>query len=444
MTVTDSSVALGSPWPQTARRAADGQLEIGGVSLPSLAERYGTPLYIFDEQTVRDTARMFRTAFTAAYPHSKVVYAGKAFLAAALVRILREEGLGLDVVSGGELFTALRAGMPASEISLHGNNKTPRELGEALAAGIGQIVIDNDYEISLLEALTADRAAPAPVMIRLNPEVDVHTHRKISTGMTGSKFGFPIRDGQAEAAVVRILASPGLRLVGLHAHIGSQLFDAEATLASIETLLDFAAKMSEIHGFVLEHLSPGGGFGIAHSVANEPPTIESWAELIGAAVRNGCAVRNLPEPILTVEPGRALIGPAGVALYTVGSRKALPGIRTYVSVDGGMADNIRPSLYDAPYTAALANRIGSNAPEVITIAGKYCESGDVLIENISLPGLEPGDLLAIPAAGAYTLAMASNYNLAPRPAVVLVNNGQARVIQRRETYDDMMRRDVDN
>jgi len=435
---------LGPPWPVTACRTPDGVLQIGGVTVPDLVERYGSPIYVYDEAALRWAARTFRDAFAAAYPHSRVVYAGKAFLATALVRILREEGLGLDVVSGGELYVGLRGGMPPGAISLHGNNKSPRELGEAVAAGIGGIVIDNAWEISVLEALTARREAPFPVMMRLNPGVDVHTHRKISTGTADSKFGFPIADGQAAAAVECILDVPSLRLTGFHAHVGSQLFDTGATLAAIEELLDFAVAMRNRHGFVLEHLSPGGGFGIASTDSDTPPDPAAWTEAIGSAVRTGCADRGLPLPVLTVEPGRAIVGPAGVAVYTAGSRKEIPGVRTYVSVDGGMADNIRPALYGATYTATLANRSGAGPEEPVTIAGKYCESGDILIERVSLPPLEPGDLIAIPAAGAYTLAMASNYNYAPRPAVVMVRDGTSRVIRRRETYDDLLRCDIDS
>lgn len=437
-----TSDIMDAPWPKTARRAPDGLLEIGGVAVMELARRYGTPLYVFDETTLREAARRFRDAFAGAYPRSRVVYAGKAFLTTALVRILHEEGLGLDVVSGGELFVGLRGGMPPAEISLHGNNKSPRELGEALAADIGKIVIDNEHEISLLDDMTRARPEPFPVMIRLNPGVDVHTHKKISTGIADSKFGFPMDDGQAEAAVERILAAPGLRLTGLHAHVGSQLFDTEAPVAAIDALLDLAVKMRARHGFVLEDLSPGSGFGIAYTDADRPPTPGEWADVIGAAVSAGCTGRGLPLPILTVEPGRAIVGPAGVAVYTIGSSKVIPGVRTYHSVDGGMADNIRPSLYDATYTAALANRRGDAPEQTVTLAGKYCESGDILIEHASLPPLEPGDLMAIPAAGAYTMAMASNYNFAPRPVVILVGEGRSRVIRRRETYDDLVRCDI--
>ena len=438
-----TSNVMGIPWPVTTRRRPDGAIEVGGVPLPDLIRRYGSPLYVYDEATLRDAARGFRDAFTTAYPRSRVVYAGKAFLSTALVRILHEEGLGLDVVSGGELFVGLRGGMPPAEISMHGNNKSPQELGEALAAGIGKIVIDNDYEISVLGDLTRNRPEPFPVMIRLNPGVDVHTHRKISTGTADSKFGFSIVDGQAALAAARILGEPDLRLTGFHAHVGSQLFDSEATIAAIDEILDFAAAMNDRHGFVLEQLSPGGGFGIAYTESDEPPDRQTWAKVIGSAVSEGCARRGLPLPIVTVEPGRAIIGPAGVAVYTVGSSKEIADVRTYVSVDGGMADNIRPSLYDATYTAARANRAGDTPHRSVTIAGKYCESGDVLIDNVSLPALRPGDLVAIPGAGAYTLAMASNYNFATRPAVVMVRNGKARVIRRRETYDDLVRCDID-
>jgi diaminopimelate decarboxylase len=408
-----------------------------------LATKYGTPLYVFDEASIRGAAREFRDAFAAAYPKSRVVYAGKAFLSTTLVGMLHEEGIGLDVVSGGELYIGLRGGMPPEQISLHGNNKSPKELREALAAGCGKIVVDNDYEISLLEDITANLTEPVKVMIRLNPGVDVHTHRKISTGVADSKFGFPIGDGQAEAAVARLMAAPGLHLTGLHAHVGSQLFDSDANTTAIDELLAFARDMGNRHGFVLEHLSPGGGFGIAYTDDDTPLPTSIWAERLAAAVMSGCERYGLELPVVTIEPGRAIAGPAAVALYTVGATKALAGIRTYVSVDGGMADNIRPALYEARYTAALANRADVRDTQPVTIAGKFCESGDLLIEGVELPNLEPGDLLAIPAAGAYTLSMASNYNAAPRPAVVLAGDGIARVIRRRETYHDLVRTEID-
>jgi len=431
-------------WPAATARTEEGTLTIGGVALTEIAATYGTPTYVYDEATLRTTARAFHDAFTQAYPKARVVYAGKAFLTTALVRIIAEERLGLDVVSGGELFVGLHAGMPAHEISLHGNNKSRTELAEAIDAGIGKIVVDNLHEIDLLAALTAGRTEPVTVLLRLNPGVDVHTHAKISTGVADSKFGLPIADGQAEAAVARIAQIPGLHLAGYHAHVGSQLFDADATTEAISALIAFAADMRATHGVELEQLSPGGGFGIAYVDAETPIPVATWATLIADAVRDACAAHDLPLPTLTVEPGRAIVGPAGIALYEVGSRKDLAGIRTYVSVDGGMADNIRPTLYGATYTAEIANRAGeSDSAEKVTIAGKFCESGDLLIEDIALPRLEAGDLLAIPAAGAYCLAMASNYNLALKPAVVLVRDGAHRLIRRRETYADLLHLDVE-
>ena len=429
-------------WPVTTRRNANGAMEVGGVSLIDIATEFGTPVYVYDERTLRQAARAYRDAFAAAYPKSRIVYAGKAFLTTAIVQILHDEGLGLDVVSGGELAVGLRSGLPPDEITFHGNNKSRQELREALDAGIGLIIVDNEHDIDLLAPLVTGRAVPIRVMLRINPGVDVHTHRKISTGLADSKFGLPVSSGQAEAGVARLAGTPGLDLVGYHAHVGSQLFDPDATVAAIDALLAFAAAMRERHGVEPRHLSPGGGFGIAYVESDRPPGPEVWAAILADAVRAGCDRYSLPLPTLTIEPGRAIIGPAGVALYTVGSIKELPGIRTYVAVDGGMADNIRPSLYDAVYTVEIANREAVGIASNVTIAGKYCETGDVLVEHVDLPPLVPGDLLALPAAGAYCLSMASNYNMALKPAVVLVHGGSARLIRLRETYDDLLRGDV--
>ena len=436
--------ALTDIWPIGTTRNEQGELLIGGVPVSTIAQGYGTPTYIYDANTIRTTARRFREAFASVYPKYRVVYAGKAFLTTALVGMLWDEGLGLDVVSGGELYLGLAAGMPPHEISLHGNNKSRQELTEAIAAGIGKIVIDNEHEIELLADITKGRDTPVTVLLRLNPGVDVHTHEKISTGMSDSKFGLPIVNGQAAHAVARISSIPALHLAGYHAHVGSQLFDSRATIDAIDELLTFAADMRAQYDVELEHLSPGGGFGIAYETSDQPLALESWAQTIAQAVRTGCEARGLQLPTLTVEPGRAIVGPAGVALYEIGASKLLPGIRTYISVDGGMADNIRPSLYDARYSAALANRLSppDEGEQMVTIAGKFCESGDILIEDIQLPELHPGDLLAIPAAGAYCLAMASNYNLALKPAVVLVEEGTHRLIRRRETYADLLRLDL--
>lgn len=443
MTITDIRQAPQGPWPRTATRLPSGEVAIGGVLLTDIADRYGTPTYVFDEATIRGAIRDFVGEFVKRYPRTRVVYAGKALLAPWLVAILRSERIGLDVVSGGELAIGLYGGMPANEISLHGNNKSRQELASAIAAGIGKIIVDNDHEIDLLAELTSDRMKPVTVMIRVNPGVDVHTHHKISTGVADSKFGFPIVDGQAAAAVSRLQKLPGINLVGLHAHVGSQLFESEATTGAIDAMLEFAAEMRAAHGFRLEHFSPGGGFGIAYLNDDEPLPVARWADQLASAIETGCRRHDLDLPTVTIEPGRSIIGPAGVGLYTLGAEKALPGIRTYVSVDGGMADNIRPALYEAQYEAILANRVGNDSdPIPVTIAGKFCESGDILIDTVMLPEPVAGDLLAIPAAGAYTLSMASNYNAAPRPAVVLTREGTATCVRSRETWQDLVKREI--
>jgi diaminopimelate decarboxylase len=430
-------------WPETTRRTAEGSLELGGVAAVELAREFGTPLYVFDEETLRKRARRIRDAFLHAYERSRLVYAGKAYLSPALMRILVEEGIGLDVVSGGEIFAGLRAGVDPSQMIFHGNNKSRTELEEAVAAAVGLIAIDNDLEISLLESVAREAGRNVAVVLRLNPGVDVHTHHKMRTGATDSKFGFPVWDGQAEDAAADICGATGLDLVGYHAHVGSQIFDPTLVARTIGVIMEVAGRVYERWGVIPQIVIPGGGFGVADDASGGDVPVAEWAMAAAMAIERGCRHYGFPLPDLVVEPGRAIIGPAGVALYSVGSRKTVPGVRTYVSVDGGMADNIRPALYGARYAAALANRNPVGAPlQTVTIAGKYCESGDVLIDDVSLPELAAGDLLAVPMAGAYCLAMASNYNLSPRPAAVIVADGRARLIRRRETYDDLLRSDV--
>jgi diaminopimelate decarboxylase len=430
-------------WPKTTRRTAEGSLEFGGVSAVDLAREFGTPLYVFDEETLRMRARSIRDAFLDVYERSRLVYAGKAYLSPALMHILVEEGIGLDVVSGGEIYAGLRAGVDPSRMIFHGNNKSRVELEEAVAAGVGLIAVDNDLEITLLESVARDAGRNVEVVLRLNPGVDVHTHHKMRTGATDSKFGFPVWDGQAEEAVDRLCRSNQLSLVGYHAHVGSQIFDPAIVARTIDVIMEVAGRVRGVWGAVPKVIIPGGGFGVADDASGADVRIDEWANAAAEAIKRGCQHHDFPPPELIVEPGRAIIGPAGVALYSVGSRKTVPGVRTYVSVDGGMADNIRPALYGARYAAALANRDSTGEPmEAVTIAGKYCESGDVLIDNVSLPELDAGDLLAVPMVGAYCLAMASNYNLSPRPAVVMVAHGGARLIRRRESYDDLLRSEV--
>jgi diaminopimelate decarboxylase len=373
---------------------------------------------------------------------SRAVFASKALELPIILNLLAEEGLGIDVVSGGELFVALRSGVDPHVITFHGNNKSAQELQEAIDAGIELIAVDNLHELDMLDALTQGRPDPVSILLRLNPGIDVHTHDKIATGVLDSKFGFPLWTRDAEIAVKRVLEISGLELRGFHCHLGSQLFDEKAAELAIEKIVAFAAEMHRSYGVVTDVVSPGGGMGISYVKKMPEMDIVEWMGATADALERSCALAQIPQPSLVFEPGRWIVGPAGVALYRVGSRRDIEGVRRYVSVDGGMADNIRPTLYDAVYTAELANRADGETRETVTISGKYCESGDVLIRDIDLPHLDPDDLLAVPAAGAYCIPMASNYNLALKPAVVLVCEGQAKIIRRRESYEDLLTLDL--
>ncbi|HZU04738.1 MAG TPA: diaminopimelate decarboxylase [Chloroflexota bacterium] len=431
--------ALAALLPLGAGRNAAGHLVIGGCDCVELAREYGTPLYVYDEGTIRARCRDYVRGLQAAYPDGLVLFAAKALGAPMVFQIVAQEGLGLDVVSGGELYAATRAGIPLERVYFHGNNKSVAELEQALAVGVGRIVVDNLYELQLLAELAHRRGVRQPVLLRVGPGVEAHTHEYRKTGILDSKFSLPISTGDAEQGVRAALAAPGLELLGLHAHIGSQILELEPYVETIRIVLTFAAEMQARYGFQLREFSPGGGWGIAYTEADDPPAYDEAAALVGGTVRAETARLGLPAPRITLEPGRSIVGQAGVALYTVGAIKHIPGVRRYVAVDGGMADNIRPALYGAVYRALLANRADSGPLERVTIVGKYCESGDVLIREIDLPALRPGDLLALPASGAYNLAMASNYNLAPKPAVVLVADGKARLMRRRQTFDDLLR-----
>lgn len=429
-------------WPDTADVRA-GRLHIGGCDLSALAAEYGTPLYIFDEATLRGTMRSYRDAFARHYSGSyRVHYASKAFLNTALAQIVGQEGLGLDVVSAAELLVARRAGLDLGRVHVHGNAKSVAELQRAVEWKVGAIVVDNLDEIDQLAAICAGLDQPQPVLLRVAPEIDAATHAHIATGGAGSKFGLPL--ALLDTAVARILQIPGLRLIGLHAHIGSQLFDTGELRAAVQVLLREAARLRDRYGVALAELSPGGGLGVPYTADIPPSDIDAYAAAISSAVRDSCAAYGLPLPMLTIEPGRSIVARAGVALYRVVSRKGAAEATPlqYIHIDGGMADNIRPALYGARYTALLANRTDDPLGDPIDVAGRYCESGDVLLRGVALPPAVPGDLLAIAVAGAYTLSMASNYNLVPRPAVLLVHEGQARLIQRRETEDDLLARDL--
>ncbi len=440
--VKATEVPLANILPLTAALNEAGHLALGGCDSVELAREFGTPLYVFDEETLRRQCRAFQGEFRARHADTEVAYAAKAYLGRALGAILAQEGLSLDVVSGGELAIARSVNFPPERIHFHGNNKSEEELGEALDCGVGRIVIDNFHELQLLNGLAQARGFRQKVLLRLSPGIDPHTHAHTTTGTLDSKFGIPLPTGQAEAAVRQALEMPGLEPVGLHVHLGSPIFELTPYRRAVEVVFAFAAEMKRKHGFEMREFSPGGGFAVDYGTGPPAPSPADYAEEIVSALKEAGRQHGLPLPGLIIEPGRAIVARAAVALYTVGSSKEVPEVRRFVSVDGGMADNIRPALYGSQYSALVANKITDERCEKVTIAGKYCESGDILIRDADLPPLEPGDVLAVLTAGAYNLSMASNYNIALRPAVVLVKDGQARLMRRRETYDDLMRCDV--
>jgi diaminopimelate decarboxylase len=412
-------------------------MEVGGCDLVELAREHGTPLYVYDEATVRQRAAEYVAAMG---PKGQVLYSAKAFASPQFLRVVAEEGLGLDVVSAGELHLALRSGFPKDRIHFLGNNKSREDLEAAYGAG-AIIVIDGAYEFELLLEVVPE-GKKTPVMLRISPGVKPDTLDHISTGQLDSKFGFSIESGAARKAVQEALRHPRLELVGLHSHIGSQIFALGAYEKAMEIMVDLLVELRDELKFEPRKLGAGGGLGIAYTDDDDPPTPRQFVETVRHALEAGCAQRGLKVPQLVVEPGRSIAGPAGVALYTVGSIKDIPGVRRYVAVDGGMGDNIRPKLYGARYEALLASDPDRAPGGKVTIAGKYCESTDILIADIAMPELKPGDIICIPAAGAYCLAMASNYNGMPRPEVLMVRDGVARVIRRRETLDDLVATEV--
>ncbi|MEU3396710.1 diaminopimelate decarboxylase [Streptomyces filamentosus] len=428
-----------SVWPATAAEGPDGRVLLAGVPLTDIADAHGTPVYVLDEAEIRDRCRTYRAAFPAA--EADVHYAAKAFLCRGLVRLLDEEGLGLDVCSAGELELAVTAGFPPERILLHGNAKSPADLDTALRLGVGRIVIDGPAEIARLAAAVGPRGHQK-VMLRVTPGVGAGGHAKIRTGTDDQKFGLSLRDGHAQHAAARVLAQPGLELTGLHCHLGSQITEVKPYLTALRRLVGLMARLRDAHGAVLPELDLGGGHGIAHRPGEPVLDPTALARRLRTALAEDCAAAGLPVPRLVVEPGRAVIGPAGVALYRVLAVKTTPE-RTFVAVDGGMSDNPRPALYGVRYAPRLAGR-RSTAPAVrTTVAGRHCEAGDLLAEDVALPAdTRPGDLLAVPVSGAYQLSMASSYNLVGRPPVVAVRDGAARLLVRRETLEDLRARDV--
>ena len=416
-----------------------GRLAINGLDVRDIVEEFGSPIYIYDETTIRHMCREFVDNFRRFYPDTEIAYSGKAFSNPAILKIIEQEGLHIDVVTGGELAFAMAADYPAEKINFHGNNKTRDELSEAVEAGIGRITIDSFHEIELLNDVAQSAGKIQAVNLRLSPSIDPHTHRLTSTGILDSKFGFSIETGDAEKAVDTAMAQPNLDVEGLHFHLGSPLFELEPYEEAVEYVCAFAARMTYVHGLDMREFSPGGGMAIGYQASKLPPTINEYAKTIVESLESACTKYGIDRPRLTIEPGRSIVGRAGVAVYTVGGIKRIPNVRTFVSVDGGMGDNIRPALYEAEYEVMSVDDPLGEPTQKVTIAGKFCESGDLLAKDVELPDVKTDDLLALPASGAYCVPMASNYNLQTRPAIVLVTEqSEARLIRRRETYADLL------
>jgi diaminopimelate decarboxylase len=451
----DLNALCAAVWPRGAARW-DGVLTIGGIDVRDLAAAWGTPVFVTDEQDVRGRAREYVDAFGS---DAQVCYAAKAFCSRAVLRWVTEEGLGVDVCTSGELAVALSAGIDPALITMHGNNKVPAELSQAVSVGVGHIVVDSFEEIARLgyyaDSLLpgghggvvppgANAAGRRPrVLVRVTTGVEAHTHEFMATAHDDQKFGFSLASGAADEAVRRVLALPSLEFGGLHSHIGSQIFDTAGFEVAAHRVIGLAARISAEHGVAIEELDLGGGFGIAYTAEDDPPEVKSLALALRTIITAQCAAFGLPVPRLTVEPGRSIVGPSTVTLYEVGTIKDVDGLRTYVSVDGGMSDNIRTALYDAEYTCVLASRSSDAPPMLSRVVGRHCESGDIVVRHCYLPAdLAPGDLLAVAGTGAYCRSLSSNYNHLPRPGVVAVRDGAAREIVRRETLDDLLALDL--
>ena len=419
-----------------------GVLQIGEKDINELVDKFGTPLLVYDEKEIRKNINEYLDTFKENYPYFKVLYAGKAFLNRTLCKILQEEGTGLDVVSGGELFIALNAGFNPPDIYFHGNNKLEKEIVLALENDTGKFVIDNFHEAELVNKLAADRNKKVEVLVRIIPGIKAHTHEYIQTGQIDSKFGVGFTDNQAFKLIKRCLNYENLIFKGLHAHIGSQIFTIESYQKLVEIIFKFLSEIKEKTGKIIEEIDLGGGLGISHNRNENPPSIEEFVKALCNKVKKEAEEYDFPLPVLSIEPGRSIIGTAGITLYEIGSIKQVPGLTKYVAINGGMTDNIRPALYKAEYEAFVASSKSESEKEVVTVAGKCCESGDILIEDVKLAEPRTGDILAVPGTGAYTYSMSNNYNGIPRPAVVLVNESEANIINARESYRDLISNDI--
>lgn len=418
-----------------------GHLMIGGVDALKLAENFGTPLVVYDVAQIRKQFNALKQAFVAGQVDYAISYASKAFTSLAIYQVINKLGGHIDVVSGGELYTALKAGFPTEKISFHGNNKTKDELLMAVENNVGVIILDNFHEIELLKQVLHETNKKVQVMLRITPGVSAHTHEYDQTGQEDSKFGFDVHSGQAEKAFLQVETEEQMELIGLHAHIGSQILETEGFNLEVEKLMQLVQEWKQKYDYQPQVLNLGGGFGIRYTAKDRVIGLGTFVEQIIASVRTLAEQYQLNVPAIWVEPGRSIVGEAGYSLYTVGSRKDVPGLTPYVTVDGGMGDNIRPALYQAEYEALVAKRPAAEPIEKVHLAGRYCESGDILIDQACLPKTKPGDVIAVLATGAYGYSMASNYNRVPRPAVVFAENGQAQEVVTRETYDDLIKND---
>ncbi len=420
-----------------------GHLTIGGLDTVDLAKEYGTPLYVMDEDLLRENCRSFKQSIDRYYGGKGLVcYASKVFCCKEMYRIMMSEDMGLDVVSAGELYTAASVGFPMEKVCFHGNNKTDEELLMALEKNVGRIVVDNIFELERLNRLSCERGAKANIMFRIKPGIDAHTHDFVRTGQIDSKFGFALETGEALEAVKKAIFLEHIELSGLHCHIGSQIFDIDPFVLVAEVMMNFIAQVSDEIGYEIKELDLGGGFGIKYTDADSPVPYDNYMEKVSEKVKAVCAEKNLKLPFILIEPGRSVAGPAGITLYTVGGIKHIPNIRTYVSIDGGMGDNPRYALYKSKYDFVNAVRASEPKSETVTVAGKCCESGDLLGEGAPIQRTEEGDIIAVLATGAYNYSMSSNYNRIPKPPVVMVKDGTSRIIVKRETFDDIVRNDI--